>query len=320
MRLRVFHARTSAQALAQARAALGAEALILATRRVRGGVEVTAAAAEPEAPVAPLTPAAPTGAAAGAIDAAVAAALRAHGVPEGRIPALAAHPSLAAGLAAACAFAPLPLGPGAVLLLCGPPGAGKTLTAAKLATRLRLAGVVPAVIAADGRRAGAVDQLAAYTRLLGLNLVVAPDIPRLAKAIARRPAAAPTLVDLAGIDPFCDQDGTELAALIAAVGAAAALVLPAGTDAAEAEEIACAMADRGVRHLVPTRLDVARRLGAVVAAALAGGLALAEAGIGPGAADGLAPLDPTTLESWLLAAPAARRGLRAPAPHEDATS
>jgi Flagellar GTP-binding protein len=101
-------------------------------------------------------------------------------------------------------FAPLPLGPGSVLLLCGPPGAGKTLTVAKLATRLRIGGSAPAVIAADGRRAGAVDQLAAYTRLLGLNLVVAPDIPRLAKAIARRPTDAPTLVDMAGIDPFCD--------------------------------------------------------------------------------------------------------------------
>lgn len=307
MRLRVFHARTAAQALAQARAALGEEALILSTRRAQGGVEVTAAAPVAEEPVEPLAPRPPRHA---PPDEALAAALRRHGVPAALVETLATGDSLAASLSASLAFSRLPLDPGMVLLLCGPPGAGKTLSAAKLATRLRIDGAAPAVIAADGRRAGAVDQLAAYTRLLGLNLVVAPDIPRLAKAIARRPMDAPTLVDLAGVDPFCEQDGTELAALIEAFGAAAALVLPAGTDAAEAADIAAAMAARGVRHLLPTRLDVARRLGAVVAAAAEGELALAEAGIGPGATDGLAPLDPGTLESWLLAPPAARRSLR----------
>jgi flagellar biosynthesis protein FlhF len=307
MRLRVFHARTTAQALSLARAALGEDALILTTRRAQGGVEVTAAAPVEDEPVERVVPLAPRRA---APDRTIVAALRAHGVPESRIEALAANPSLAAGVAETLGFTKLPLGPGTVLLLCGPPGAGKTLTVAKLATRLRIEGTAPAVIAADGRRAGAVDQLAAYTRLLGLNLVVAPDIPRLAKAIARRPMEAPTLVDMAGIDPFCDQDGTELAALIEAVGAAAALVLPAGTDAIEAEDIAAAMAARGVRHLLPTRLDVARRIGAVVAAAAAGDLALAEAGTGPGATDGLTTLDPATLEAWLLAPPAARRSLR----------
>jgi flagellar biosynthesis protein FlhF len=307
MRLRVFHARTTAQALAQARAALGEDALILSTRRAQGGVEVTAAAPVAEEPVEPIAPRAPRRA---PPDEALAAALRRHGVPEALVETLATGDSLAASLSASLAFSRLPLDPGMVLLLCGPPGAGKTLSTAKLATRLRIDGAAPAVIAADGRRAGAVDQLAAYTRLLGLNLVVAPDIPRLAKAIARRPMDAPTLVDLAGVDPFCDQDGTELAALIEAIGAAAALVLPAGTDAAEAADVAAAMAARGVRHLLPTRLDVTRRLGAVVAAAAVGELALAEVGIGPGATDGLAPLDPATLESWLLAPPAARRSLR----------
>lgn len=312
MRLRVFHARTTALAMSQARAALGEEALILSTRRAQGGVEITAAAPVAEDPVERVVPLAPQRAAPdrAAPDEAVAAALRAHGVPASLIGTLADAGSLAAALSATLGFSPLPLGPGTVLLLCGPPGAGKTLTTAKLATRLRIEGAAPAVIAADGRRAGAVDQLAAYTRLLGLNLIVAPDIPRLAKAIARRPLDAPTLVDMAGTDPFSEQDGAELTALIEAVGAAAALVLPTGMDAAEAEDVAAAMATRGVQHLLPTRLDVARRLGAVVAASAGGELLLAEAGIGPGATDGLVPVDPATLEAWLLAPPSARRSLR----------
>ncbi|MDW8445389.1 MAG: hypothetical protein RML45_14840 [Acetobacteraceae bacterium] len=116
----------------------------------------------------------------------------------------------------------------------------------------------------------------------------------------------PALVDYAGTDPFSDQDGVELAALIQAVGAEGVLVLPAALDAEEAAEIAQAMAARGVKHLLPTRLDLARRLGSVLAAASAG-LALGEAGIGPGAADGLVPLNPALLETWLLSSPAARR-------------
>ena len=43
MRLRLFRAPRMAEAMAQVRAALGEEAVILATRRVAGGVEVTAA-------------------------------------------------------------------------------------------------------------------------------------------------------------------------------------------------------------------------------------------------------------------------------------
>lgn len=306
MRLRVFHAPTSAQALARARAELGEDALILSTRRSAGGVEVTAALPDADEPP-PLSPAPPAREAAHATK--EASALRAHGVPQQCLTRLPAGQPLAAAMARAFRFAPLPLEPGRVLILCGPPGAGKTLTTAKLATRLRLAGISPTVIAADGRRAGAVDQLAAFTRLLGLNLVVAPDIPRLAKAIARRAPATPTLVDYAGTDPFSEPEGTELAAVIQAFDAEAVLVLPAGSDAEEAGEIAEAMSARGVKHLLPTRLDLARRLGAVISAAAAG-LALGEGGIGPGAADGLVPLDPETLANWLLSPPAERRSAR----------
>ena len=75
-------------------------------------------------------------------------------------------------LAAALAFEALPLSPDSPpLLLAGPPGAGKTLTVARLASRLVMGGVAPMVITADGKRAGATEQLAAFTRVLGINLI-----------------------------------------------------------------------------------------------------------------------------------------------------
>ncbi len=71
-------------------------------------------------------------------------------------------------------------------MLVGPPGAGKTLTCAKLAARHVLRGAAPGVITADGQRAGASAQLAAFTGVLGLTLAVAPTPATLGKALARR--------------------------------------------------------------------------------------------------------------------------------------
>ena len=181
------------------------------------------------------------------------------------------------------------------ILLTGSPGAGKTLTAARLATRLVLAGATPLMITADGKRAGAAEQLAAFTRLLGLTLIVANHPATLARALARRADDQPVLIDAPGMDPFDPAQRDELLALAATADARTVLVMPAGLDPAEAAEEAAAFADCGAASLVATRLDLAKRLGSVLAASDTGALALAEAGLGPGAADGLAVLTPSLL-------------------------
>lgn len=287
MRLKLYRAPTVAAAMAQVRAELGTDALILSTRRTGGGVEVTAAL-EPMAPALPDP---------GQLD-----RLRWHGVP----PALAAslaHGSLEAALPGQLRFAALELlGDSAPLLLVGPPGAGKTLTAARLATRLVMQGITPMVISADGERAGAAEQLAAFTRLLGVMLIVAPDAVTLARALARRAVGSPVLIDGPGIDPFSPAAQAAVGTLAQTADATMALVLPAGLDPHEAADTAAAFSAAGAAMLIATRLDVARRLGGVLAAASVG-LALAEAGVGPGAADGLVPMTPALLATRLLGAP-----------------
>jgi flagellar biosynthesis protein FlhF len=204
-------------------------------------------------------------------------------------------------LAKVLPFGTLPLAAGdRPLLLTGPPGAGKTLTAARLATRLVMAGIPPMVLTADGRRAGATEQLAAFTRLLGINLTVACHPVTLGRALTRRPDGAPVLIDAFGCDPFDPAQVDELRALTTTAGATVALVLPAGLDAAEAADLAVAYAEAGASLLIVTRFDLSRRLGGVVAAAAAGRLPLTEAGIGPGAADGLVPLTPAVLAKRLM--------------------
>lgn len=289
MRLKLFRAASMNEAMARIRAELGAEALILGTRRVAEGVEITAAV-EPQATSQPPA----------IVDPARQKALAWHGVP----PPLAAelgNGTLDQALEATLPFAALPLAQGAApLLFAGPPGGGKTLTVARLTTRLVMAGQAPLVITTDGQRAGAAEQLAAFTRLLGLKLIVADQPLALGRALTRRADGAAVLIDAPGTDIFDPTSRDLLCALAAAASATLVLVIPAGMDVAEAEDLAAAYAESGASLLIATRLDIARRLGAVLAASRSGTLALAEAGIGPGAADGLTPMTPALLATRLL--------------------
>jgi flagellar biosynthesis protein FlhF len=288
VRLKLFRAPAMAAAMAQVRAELGPDALILGSRRVAGGVEITAAL-EPNDPLPPAPP-----------DPARLVALQFHAVPAALHIGLQTG-ALDAALAAALPFATLKLAHAAPpLVFSGPPGAGKTLTVARLATRLVLAGTMPMVITADGKRAGATEQLAAFTRLLGIDLIVASNPVTLGRALARRQDGAPVLIDAPGCDPFEPTQVEEIVTLATTGSASIVLVLPGGVDPAESADLAAAYAALGARHLVATRLDQARRLGGILAAAAAGRLALTEAGIGAGAADGMVPLTPSFLAARLM--------------------
>lgn len=254
------------EAIARVRSEMGPDALILATRRTSGGVEITAAV-EPEEPAPPQTGAN--------------AAFQYHGLPAGFEPA-------------SLTFAALPLE--APLIFIGPPGAGKTLTVARLATRLVMQGIQPLVITADGKRAGATEELAAFTKLLGIRLVVACHPVTLGRALVQR--NGPALIDTPGCNPFDQTQLRELTVLSTTAAGTLVLVLPAGLDPAESADIAAAFLAIGVRHLVATRLDLSHRLGGILAAAAAG-LVLTEAGVGPGAADGLRPITPDWLAERL---------------------
>ena len=283
--IQLFRGADMGAAMAQVRQALGPDAMIVMTRRVGDEIEVTAALDPPEE------------------RADVEHDLAWHGVPDALIQRL--NGPLEPALAAALRWAPLD-GSGAVLLV-GPPGAGKTLTAARLATRMVLAGITPTVITADDRRAGAAEQLAAFTRLLDLPLVVAGKPRLIARAIARGctggnaggdaggSAGAPVLIDTPGTDPWTDR--ALITDLAAAASARIVLVLPAGLDGQEAAELAEGYASLGAVAMIATRLDITRRYGSVLWAAQH--LALAEAGVGPGAADGLVPFTPLLLCSIL---------------------
>ncbi len=271
MRLKLYRAPSVAEAMARVRAELGLDALILATRRVSDGVELTAALEPDDAPDPPPDPQREK-------------LLAWHGVPAALAAAMQGG-SLEEALARTMRFAALDFQDdrSPPLLLAGPPGAGKTLTVARLATRLVIGGATPLIITTDGRRAGATEQLAAFTRLLGLTLIVASHPVTLARALLRRQPGAPVLIDAPGTDPFDQAQQDEISGLAATANA----------------DMAAAFAESGASLLIGTRLDMARRLGGLLSAADSGKLTLVEAGVGPGAADGLTPLTAALLADRL---------------------
>lgn len=186
------------------------------------------------------------------------------------------------------------------IILVGPPGAGKTLMAAKLAARAVLGGHKPAVITTDIARAGGIEQLYAFLNILSLPLLQAEDAKELKAALAQTSKTEQTIIDTGGLNPFDPQEMKALAKLIHVEEMDAALVLPAGIDSEESAEIAMTFSVLGVKRLVPTRLDFARRFGGILSAAERARLSFTEGSHTPQVAQGILTLTPEIMANLLM--------------------
>ncbi|HOO81746.1 MAG TPA: GTPase [Alphaproteobacteria bacterium] len=214
-------------------------------------------------------------------------------------------------------FTPLPQGvTSKALMFVGPPGSGKTLAAAKAAARGVMNGLKVGVISTDTVRAGGLEQLAAFTKLLRTDLKAAESPEALAKAVAGFKGYDQIIIDTAGMNPFNTDDIRKLARLIGAAPIEPYLVLPGGMDAEECGEIGRVFSTIGAHTLVPSRVDMARRLGGLLSAAHHGGLSFADASNTPKVADGFVSLNPKNLSKLLM--PGAYRNETARGQHQPA--
>ena len=187
------------------------------------------------------------------------------------------------------------------IVMVGPPGSGKTLAAAKLATRGTLQGLDVGVISTDTLRAGGVEQLQAFTNLLKVDLKKArtpEDFRNISGDLLLEKDQV--IVDTFGLNPFDTSDVKILAKILGAVDAHTILVLPAGIDADEAGEMARVFATIGATEILPTRIDIARRLGSLLGAAHQGGLSFSDVSNTPKVAEGLNALTPKSLAQLFL--------------------
>jgi flagellar biosynthesis protein FlhF len=278
----------------QVRTALGEDAIILSTEQNGKSVKVTAAI-EPTggAPAAAFA----TPGNAGDLD----SALRYHGVPKeladrllvtaGDLEGGSLQQALTAALRARFDFKPLAeRKPAKPILFAGLPGAGKSATLAKLAARAKVNGWAATVITCDLAKAGAIEQLATYARALEIPAYRAKDAATLRRAVDKADVDGLILIDTLGTNPLKKADLTQLRELAEAASAEIVLVMAAGGDPVESEELAAAYAEIGATRLVATKVDVARRYGGLLAAAEAGRLAFAGLGTSPEIASGLGTL------------------------------
>jgi len=333
MRLRSFSAPTMSEAMEQVRDTLGPDAIIVSTyHSKRGrGVQLTAAVEymPTEGPVTPenleqrleaqLKERLDRDAEALPIDP-VTDALSFHRAPQSLIDQIRRTASsieadtpvlaLAGTFDALFRFAPLPDAPKRSLMVIGPPGVGKTVTVAKLATRAVLAGAPVKIITTDTLRAGAIEQIGAFARILDKPLITAETPEQLQKILndekllheqngGRGPKTV-FFVDTPGSNPYSPNETEDLRRFIKMADAEPILVLAAGGDASEAAEIAEVFSDLGARRLIVTRVDTTRRLGSLLAAINAGGLAISEISITPFIAEGLKPVNPVALSRLFM--------------------
>jgi flagellar biosynthesis protein FlhF len=206
-------------------------------------------------------------------------------------------------LMAACfQYAPLPLDQDTyTIMLVGPPGTGKTMTIAKMASQVVMEKKKPVVITTDNKRAGGVEQLSAFTTILGIELQIADNRGELWKLMRQYANNSRILIDTGGVNPYNHADLRELAEYIKLDRSIEpVLVAAAGSDSAEADDMVRAFAPLGVRRLLVTRIDAARRYGSILTAAYNGKLAFSHASNSSRIIGEFVTFDPATLTQLLL--------------------
>ncbi len=316
MQLKSYHAGSMRDVMRLVRDELGEDAVIISSIEDDDGkVRITAALERPDPDLGPIPDAEPPALSdTNTDDQWLANILAYHGVitslsdrligRAGRAGSTDPNLALAAALDETFRFAPIPNRDFArPVILVGPAGAGKTVTTAKLATRLVVQGLQATVVNADVSRAAAAEQLGAFTAILGVELESVTTPEELARVVSRSAAGHAVFIDSFAVNPFDGAEIVRLGEFIASIDADPVLVLAAGLDAAEAADIAMAFADLGAKRMITTRIDQTRRLGSVLSAAHAGGLAIADAGVTPHVADGLTTLNPVSLARLLCRNP-----------------
>jgi len=319
MQLQRYRGETVQEALRAVREDLGPNALVISTRVVRAPglrgwcgariVEVTAAAHRPVVSESRRRDGLPGGQIVHAAKA-IAARLEAAGLD----PALAqqiaeAHPvrsrrgatvddlrrTIAHTLAPLAAddpdYAP-------VEVFIGPPGAGKTTTIAKIAAQERARhGNALGLVAADGFRVGAVEQLRLYADIIGSPLDVARTPHELEAALER--ARRPLLLDTAGRSPLDDGSRTMLRILASRPDVRSHLVLAATTPRDVARRVFDRFEDACPSRVVVTKLDEAESLTLLLPVLCDRGLPVSYLGTGQSVPEDLERATPPALAAWV---------------------
>lgn len=189
-----------------------------------------------------------------------------------------------------------------VKMFLGVPGSGKSTAIAKAATQATLQGIGCCIVSTDNVRAGANNQLQAFADILETEFRFVKTPRGLYEKVEEaKKQFALVLVDTPGINPFVAEEVEKLNLLTEAVKADVILTMDAGKNTGEAVEIADIFTEIGARFLLPTRLDLTRRIGALLSVASCCELGFCSASVSSSIAKGLSPINAQSLAKLVLA-------------------
>jgi len=326
MHLKRFRRETVQDALRAVREALGPGALVLSTRLVPAGgmkgwigrrvVEITAAAERPAMselrqpraadPVRDANRDAHRAAqeiaarfeAAGMDPALARAVAEAHPADRRRGASLESLRRTLAGQVAPLAAGDTDFAP--VEVFVGPPGVGKTTTIAKIAAQERARGGKRlGLVAADGFRVGAIEQLRLFADILGAPFQAARSPEELEAALAG--GRRPVLLDTAGRSP-ADGPSREMFRLLASrADVRTHLVLAANTTKELVRRALDRFEDARPSRLVITKLDEAESLAGILPILRERNLPISYLAAGQNVPDDLERATPPAIAAWVSA-------------------
>ena len=176
-----------------------------------------------------------------------------------------------------------------IKMFMGTPGSGKSTAIAKAATQARLKGIKCVIVSTDNVRAGANQQLKAFAEILDVEFFFFKDAKQLFMFCRDQGASyGLVLVDTPGINPFVAAEVDKI------------LTMDAGRNVSEAVEVAETFKNLGAAYLLPTRLDLTRRIGTVLSVADCCNLTFCAASVSSSIAKGLADVDAQSLARLIL--------------------
>ena len=190
-----------------------------------------------------------------------------------------------------------PIEEGGVIALVGPTGAGKTTTAAKLAARFaaRHRARDVALVTTDCERAGALEQLQALGRRLGITVCEAQGPERLHETLEQLVDYPLVLVDTTGHAPRDRAVFSQILWLRAARRVRSLLVLPANAHPHDLGEVIRRYRPARPDGVVLTKLDETGRPGSALSVLVKHGLGLAYTAGGQQVPADLEPADAARL-------------------------
>lgn len=186
-------------------------------------------------------------------------------------------------------------------LFMGTSGSGKSTAIAKVATQAKLKKISACIISTDNVRAGANQQLEAFANILELDFFFCKNGRELFDLLQKvQENYQLILIDTPGINPFIPEDVAKVSAFAEVIKGDVYLTMTSGLNTYEAIEIAEVFTEMGARYLLPTRMDLTRRIGSLISVASCCELSFSSASVSASIAKGLAKIDNKSLANLIL--------------------